>query len=173
LHCYCQMQRTTNSIHKISRLLLGGDARSVSAAPASTSLRRPSENEAVLKALNHEVLVVKSRRETRGWESFERRPSENLPTRWVPAPPIAAGCRPVVLLPLADIRSSINQGFFKGRGVPSIPDIHPAAMASLRTVCRAPLSQLARRTAATNHPRILQRQWRGYATSLEAQQKVT
>jgi glycine hydroxymethyltransferase len=45
-------------------------------------------------------------------------------------------------------------------------------MASLRTVCRAPLSQLARRTAATNHPRILQRQWRGYATSLEAQQKV-
>jgi hypothetical protein len=47
---------------------LGGDARSVSAAPASAL--RPSENEAVLKAFNHEVLVVKSRKETRGWETF-------------------------------------------------------------------------------------------------------
>ena len=60
-----EMQHTTNSIHKVSRLLLGGDARSVSAAPASAGLRRPSENEAVLKAFNHEVLVVKNRSETR------------------------------------------------------------------------------------------------------------
>ena len=59
------MQHTTNSIHKVSRLLLGGDARSVSAAPASAGLRRPSENEAVLKAFNHEVLVVRNRTGTR------------------------------------------------------------------------------------------------------------
>ena len=88
-----QMQHTTNSIHKVSRLLLGGDARSVSAAPASAGLRRPSENEAVLKAFNHEVLVVKSRRETRGWESFEHRPSENLPSRWFRTGLRATNCR--------------------------------------------------------------------------------
>ena len=48
-------------------------------------------------------------------------------------------------------------------------------MAALRFACRAPLRQLARRAAAptaTNHPRVLSAQWRGYATSLEAQQKV-
>lgn len=73
------MQRTTNSIHKVSRLLLGGDARSVSAAPASAGLRQPSENEAVLKAFNHEVLVVKSRRETRGWEVFNVRRATHSP----------------------------------------------------------------------------------------------
>ena len=95
-----QLQRTTKSNHKVSRLLLGGDARSVSAAPASASLRRPSENEAVLKAFNHEVLVVKSRTETRGWESFDR-PTENQSNRdgsratncrWLPPHRPVASC---------------------------------------------------------------------------------
>jgi hypothetical protein len=38
---------TTKYIHKPSRLLLGGGARSVSASPTSTSLRQPSENTTV------------------------------------------------------------------------------------------------------------------------------
>lgn len=163
------MQRTTNSIHKVSRLLLGGDARSVSAAPASTSLRRLSENGAVLKAFNHEVLVVKGRRETRGWKSFELRPTENGKSDRLELPLLSASSS-CCLLRIASPAS--HWGFLKGRSAPLIYDIHSVAMASLRTLCRAPLSQLARRTAATNHPRILQRQWRGYATSLEAQQKV-
>lgn len=175
LHWHRQRQRTTNSNHKVSRLLLGGDARSVSAAPASAGLRPPSENGAVLKAFNHEVLVVKSRRETRGWESFvdDRRKRERpLLPNWIPRhqlPPVAASSS-CCLLRISG--PAIATGSFKGRSAPSIPDTLPAAMASLRSVCRAPLSQLARRTAATNHPRIVQRQWRGYATSLEAQQKV-
>lgn len=48
-------------------------------------------------------------------------------------------------------------------------------MATFRSVCRAPLRQLAARSStpiATNHARLLQRQWRGYATTLEARQKV-
>lgn len=49
-------------------------------------------------------------------------------------------------------------------------------MATLRSVCRAPLRQLVSRSSApiaTNHARLIQRQWRGYAsTTLEAQQKV-
>jgi hypothetical protein len=48
-------------------------------------------------------------------------------------------------------------------------------MTALRSACRTPLRQLARRCAApiaTNHPRVLQHQLRSYATSLEAQQKI-
>ncbi|KAF2240871.1 serine hydroxymethyltransferas-like protein [Trematosphaeria pertusa] len=49
-------------------------------------------------------------------------------------------------------------------------------MATLRSVCRAPLRQLNCRSClsiATNHPRLPQRQWRGYASSsLENQQKL-
>jgi glycine hydroxymethyltransferase len=48
-------------------------------------------------------------------------------------------------------------------------------MAALRYACRTPLRQLARRCAApiaATHPRTLQLQSRGYATSLEAQQKI-
>lgn len=73
-------QRTTNPIHKVSRLLLGGDAHSVSAAPASASLHQPSENEAVLKAFNQEVLVVKNGGGMRGWGTFCF-PSDNLSHR--------------------------------------------------------------------------------------------
>lgn len=100
------MQRTTKSIHKVSRLLLGGDARSVSAAPASTSLRRPSENEAVLKAFNHEVLVVKNRTKTRTRESFVASAVGETTARPLAFPLIAAAVRPIVVLPLADIESS-------------------------------------------------------------------
>ena len=48
-------------------------------------------------------------------------------------------------------------------------------MATLRTVCRAPLRQLCPRPSfaiATNHPRLPPRQWRGYASSAESQHKV-
>jgi glycine hydroxymethyltransferase len=48
-------------------------------------------------------------------------------------------------------------------------------MAALRSVCRAPLRQRVASSyasIATNHARIPQRQWRGYATTMEAQQKV-
>ncbi|KAF1963394.1 SHMT-domain-containing protein [Byssothecium circinans] len=43
-------------------------------------------------------------------------------------------------------------------------------MASLRSVCRAPLRQLCRPSSfaiATNHARLLQPQWRGYASAAE------
>ena len=105
LHQRGQMQRTTKSIHKVSRLLLGGDARSVSAAPASAGLRQPSENEAVLKAFNHEVLVVKSRRETRGWKAFNVRRATHSPVcrSRHQLPSVAAS---TFVLPLTDIRSS-------------------------------------------------------------------
>lgn len=48
-------------------------------------------------------------------------------------------------------------------------------MATLRTVCRAPLRQLCPRPSfaiATNHPRLSPRQWRGYASSAESQHKA-
>ncbi|KAH8634552.1 glycine hydroxymethyltransferase [Alternaria alternata] len=48
-------------------------------------------------------------------------------------------------------------------------------MANLRAACRAPLRQLTSRSTAsiaTNHARIQRQQWRGYATSMDAQQKV-
>jgi hypothetical protein len=48
-------------------------------------------------------------------------------------------------------------------------------MVALKSVCRASLRQLAPRSTtsiATNHSRLLKQQWRGYATSMDAQQKV-
>ncbi|KAL1597223.1 Cytochrome B translational activator protein cbs2 [Paraconiothyrium brasiliense] len=48
-------------------------------------------------------------------------------------------------------------------------------MATLRTVCRAPLRQLCPRSScaiATNHPRLPPRQWRAYASSADSQHKL-
>ncbi|KAH6865092.1 serine hydroxymethyltransferase-domain-containing protein [Alternaria rosae] len=48
-------------------------------------------------------------------------------------------------------------------------------MANLRAACRAPVRQLTSRSTAsiaTNHARIQTQQWRGYATSMDAQQKI-
>ena len=48
----------------------------------------------------------------------------------------------------------------------------PIPMASLRPICRAPLRQLTSRFPPSIAPRASLRQWRGYATTLDAQQKV-
>lgn len=48
-------------------------------------------------------------------------------------------------------------------------------MATLRTVCRAPLRQLCPRSSfaiATNHARLSPRRWRGYASSADSQHKL-
>ncbi|PSN64596.1 SHMT-domain-containing protein [Corynespora cassiicola Philippines] len=48
-------------------------------------------------------------------------------------------------------------------------------MAALRSVFRAPLGQLSRCSSpaiAASHSRLLQRQWRGYASSADSQQKL-
>ena len=53
---------------------------------------------------------------------------------------------------------------------------HPqfTPMASLRSVCRAPLRQLGRPScsAVSNHARLRQSLWRGYASTSDAQHKV-
>jgi hypothetical protein len=57
---------------------------------------------------------------------------------------------------------------------PPFTHAHSTAMASLRSVCRAPLRQLGRPSCsvASNHARLLQSQWRGYASAGDAQHKV-
>lgn len=80
---------------------------------------------------------------------------------------------------LTAFSSSSSPGFINSRALTAVLfslHAHCFTMATLRTVCRAPLRQLCPRPSfaiATNHPRLPPRQWRGYASSADSQHKVS
>lgn len=162
----------------------------MSAAPASTGLRPPSEDEAVEKGAESSWKLVhdeKMRPDTT-FKRASRGRADSLRCKAAGAgAPTARPQRHRIGSP-SPSRRGILAGYWRdplahrltGLNIPRDSAARSShrtilTMATLRTVCRAPLRQLCPRSLfaiATNHPRAPPRQWRAYASSADAQHKV-
>lgn len=154
----------------------------MSAAPTSTSLRQPSEDATEAKHSYHlGFSYVKRKREAErratelqifpaGETICRRRRTPPRPLSAALAPSLSGAHRSVAA---SRLRVRLYRGCLYKLACHAPRALHSSVpMASLRPICRAPLRQLTSRFPPSIAPRAPLRQWRGYATTLDAQQKV-